>query len=45
VVSYESAEGLRGGAGFRFLVLNDDFQSNGLTLIEKRNGKALYRRD
>jgi hypothetical protein len=45
VVSYESAEGLRGGAGFRFLVLNENSTIDGLTLIEQRNGKGLYRRD
>ena len=45
VVSYESAEGLRGGAAFRFLVLNENSKVDGLTLLEQRNGKALYRRD
>ena len=45
VVSYESAEGLRGGAGFRFQVLNDNFHSDHATLLEKMNGKALYRFD
>jgi hypothetical protein len=45
VVSYESAEGLRGGSGFRFQVLNDSFQSDRATLLEKRNGKGLYRID
>jgi hypothetical protein len=45
VVSYESAEGLRGGDGFRFQVLNEDFKSERATLLEKRNGKGLYRID
>jgi hypothetical protein len=45
VVSYESAEGLRGGAGFRFQVLNDNFHSEHATLLGKRNGKGLYRID
>jgi hypothetical protein len=45
VVSYESAEGLKGGAGFRYLVLNEDSKLPGATLLEQRNGKSLYRRD
>jgi hypothetical protein len=45
VVSYESAEGLRGGDPFRYLVLNENSNIPALTLLEKRNGKALYRRD
>jgi hypothetical protein len=45
VVSYESADGLRGGDQFRYLVLNENTNIPGLTLLEKRNGKALYRRD
>jgi hypothetical protein len=45
VVAYESAEGLRGADKFRFLVLNDEFKIDGVTLLEQRNGKSLYRRD
>jgi hypothetical protein len=45
VVSYESAEGLRGGNQFRYLVLDENTKLSGLTILEQRNGKALYRRD
>lgn len=45
VVGYESAEGLKGGEGFRYFVLNEDSNLPGLSVIEKKNGKALYLRD
>lgn len=45
VVGYESAEGLKGGEGFLYLVLNEDSKIPGATLLERRNGKSLYRRD
>jgi hypothetical protein len=45
VVSYESAEGQRGGGNFRYLVVNENLKIPNATLLETRNGKSLYRRD
>ncbi len=45
MVGYESAEGLKGGVGFRYLVLNENSKLPDATLLEQKNGKSLYRRN